>query len=54
MSAEVLVAGVGNIFLGDDGFGPEVVRHLGAPGAAAPAGAGAAGGLRDSWPAPQL
>jgi hydrogenase maturation protease len=31
VSAEVLVAGVGNIFLGDDGFGPEVVRHLGAP-----------------------
>ena len=31
MSADVLVAGVGNIFLGDDGFGPEVVRHLGAP-----------------------
>jgi hydrogenase maturation protease len=30
MSAEVLVAGIGNIFLGDDGFGPEVVRHLGA------------------------
>ncbi|WP_092808464.1 hydrogenase maturation protease [Rhodococcus globerulus] len=24
----VLVAGVGNIFLGDDGFGPEVVRVL--------------------------
>jgi hydrogenase maturation protease len=32
VSADVLVAGVGNIFLGDDGFGPEVVRHLGAPG----------------------
>ncbi|HJY45091.1 MAG TPA: hydrogenase maturation protease [Propionibacteriaceae bacterium] len=31
MSADVLVAGVGNIFLGDDGFGPEVVRHLRAP-----------------------
>lgn len=31
MSADVLVAGVGNIFLGDDGFGSEVVRHLGAP-----------------------
>jgi hydrogenase maturation protease len=26
----VLVAGIGNIFLGDDGFGPEVVRRLGA------------------------
>ncbi|MEV3962605.1 hydrogenase maturation protease [Nocardia sp. NPDC050193] len=24
----VLVAGIGNIFLGDDGFGPEVVRRL--------------------------
>jgi hydrogenase maturation protease len=24
----VLVAGVGNIFLGDDGFGPEVARRL--------------------------
>lgn len=32
----VLVAGVGNIFLGDDGFGVEVARHLDA--AAAPAG----------------
>jgi hydrogenase maturation protease len=27
----VLVAGVGNIFLGDDGFGVEVARRLGAP-----------------------
>ena len=24
----ILVAGVGNIFLGDDGFGPEVIRHV--------------------------
>lgn len=24
----MLVAGIGNIFLGDDGFGPEVVRRL--------------------------
>ena len=24
----ILVAGIGNIFLSDDGFGPEVVRHL--------------------------
>ncbi|MCA1220391.1 hydrogenase maturation protease [Streptomyces sp. 8L] len=24
----VLVAGIGNLFLGDDGFGPEVVRRL--------------------------
>lgn len=28
MTARVLVAGVGNIFLRDDGFGPEVVREL--------------------------
>ena len=28
MSEQVLVAGIGNIFLGDDGFGSEVVRHL--------------------------
>ena len=28
MSARVLVAGVGNIFFGDDGFGPEVARAL--------------------------
>jgi len=27
-AAGVLVAGVGNLFLGDDGFGPEVVRRL--------------------------
>ena len=32
MTAGVLVAGIGNIFLGDDGFGPEVVRRLGASG----------------------
>ncbi|GIF00588.1 hydrogenase maturation protease [Paractinoplanes rishiriensis] len=25
---KTLVAGIGNLFLGDDGFGPEVVRHL--------------------------
>ena len=24
----ILVAGIGNIFLGDDGFGSEVVRHI--------------------------
>lgn len=29
MSATVLVAGIGNLFLSDDGFGPEVVRRLG-------------------------
>jgi hydrogenase maturation protease len=28
MAARVLVAGIGNLFLGDDGFGPEVVRRL--------------------------
>ena len=32
MTAGVLVAGIGNIFLGDDGFGPEVVRRLAASG----------------------
>lgn len=32
MSEQVLVAGIGNIFLGDDGFGSEVVRHLQAAG----------------------
>ncbi len=28
MTARVLVAGIGNIFLGDDGFGSEVARRL--------------------------
>lgn len=28
MGRRVLIAGVGNIFLGDDGFGVEVVRRL--------------------------
>lgn len=28
MGGGILVAGVGNLFLGDDGFGPEVVRRL--------------------------
>ena len=28
MSARILIAGVGNIFFGDDGFGMEVVRRL--------------------------
>jgi hydrogenase maturation protease len=28
MTGRVLVAGVGNLFLGDDGFGPEVVRRI--------------------------
>lgn len=30
MTARVLVAGIGNVFLGDDGFGVEVVRRLAA------------------------
>lgn len=28
MPPRILVAGVGNLFLGDDGFGPEVARRL--------------------------
>jgi hydrogenase maturation protease len=32
VSQRVLVAGVGNLFLGDDGFGPEVARRLPATG----------------------
>jgi hydrogenase maturation protease len=32
VSKQVLVAGIGNLFLSDDGFGPEVVRHLQAAG----------------------
>lgn len=31
MAARILVAGIGNIFLGDDGFGTEVVRHAEMP-----------------------
>jgi hydrogenase maturation protease len=31
MTARILVAGIGNIFLGDDGFGSEVVRNAGLP-----------------------
>jgi hydrogenase maturation protease len=27
-TSRILVAGIGNIFLGDDGFGPEVIRHV--------------------------
>ena len=38
--ARILVAGVGNIFLRDDGFGPEVARRLAA--GAGPEAAGAA------------
>ncbi|AKK26917.1 hydrogenase maturation protease [Mycobacterium sp. EPa45] len=29
MKQRILVAGIGNIFLGDDGFGSEVIRSLG-------------------------
>lgn len=36
MSSRVLVAGIGNIFLGDDGFGVEVVKRL--AGSALPEG----------------
>jgi hydrogenase maturation protease len=32
----VLVAGIGNLFLGDDGFGPEVARRLAAGGSGDP------------------
>lgn len=32
----MLVAGIGNLFLGDDGFGPEVVRRLAAGGSPPP------------------
>jgi hydrogenase maturation protease len=28
MTSRILIAGIGNIFLGDDGFGPEVLRHV--------------------------
>ena len=31
MAARILVAGIGNIFLGDDGFGSEVVRNTDLP-----------------------
>jgi hydrogenase maturation protease len=36
MAPRVLVAGIGNLFLGDDGFGPEVVRRLAAERTPAP------------------
>jgi hydrogenase maturation protease len=43
----ILVAGIGNVFLGDDGFGPEVVRRLlveqGLPGAVEVVDSGIAG-----------
>src|SRR5260370_15266803 len=28
MTGRMLIAGIGNIFLGDDGFGPEVAKRL--------------------------
>jgi hydrogenase maturation protease len=28
MTPDILVAGIGNIFLGDDGLGPEVIRRI--------------------------
>lgn len=28
MASRILIAGIGNIFLTDDGFGPEVIRHM--------------------------
>lgn len=31
MAARILVAGIGNIFLGDDGFGSEVIRYAEIP-----------------------
>jgi hydrogenase maturation protease len=40
MTSRILVAGIGNIFLGDDGFGPEVIRHA-SPGLATRDHAGA-------------
>jgi hydrogenase maturation protease len=36
VTGRVLVAGIGNLFLGDDGFGPEVVRRLAAGGSPPP------------------
>jgi len=30
MTRRMLIAGIGNIFLGDDGFGPEVAKRLAA------------------------
>jgi hydrogenase maturation protease len=36
VSQPILVAGIGNIFLGDDGFGPEVARRLAAGSEAGP------------------
>ena len=35
---KILVAGIGNLFLGDDGFGPEVIRRILAEGPPPPEG----------------
>ncbi|MER7463085.1 hydrogenase maturation protease [Streptomyces sp. NPDC097981] len=36
MSGRILIAGIGNVFLGDDGFGVETVRRLTGPGCGLP------------------
>ncbi|MCX5152169.1 hydrogenase maturation protease [Streptomyces sp. NPDC048550] len=36
MSGRILIAGIGNVFLGDDGFGVETVRRLSEPGCGLP------------------
>ncbi|THA40295.1 hydrogenase maturation protease [Streptomyces sp. A1547] len=36
MSGRILIAGIGNVFLGDDGFGVETVRRLAEPGCGLP------------------
>ncbi|MFE6845465.1 hydrogenase maturation protease [Streptomyces sp. NPDC057686] len=36
MSGRILIAGIGNVFLGDDGFGVETVRRLSEPGCELP------------------
>ncbi|MEW2414879.1 hydrogenase maturation protease [Streptomyces sp. NPDC046866] len=38
MSGRTLIAGIGNVFLGDDGFGVETVRRLSTAGPPLPAG----------------
>ncbi|MEU3778234.1 hydrogenase maturation protease [Streptomyces sp. NPDC032472] len=38
MSGRTLIAGIGNVFLGDDGFGVEAVRRLSASGTPLPDG----------------
>ncbi len=42
MSGRTLIAGIGNVFLGDDGFGVETVRRLSGPGLPLPDGVEAA------------